>query len=179
MLSDATRQKLSAAGRKGGLARAKAFDAAYQSAARAAVKPEHLAASGLKGHAVCQKRYGEHYAAQRLARWRRTRPTGLERTVASWLDAAFISFSTECELVVGRAYADIVVRTADGRRLDIECNSDYFHSADNHGTDHVAKDRARDDLVRAAGYTVLRLAQADIESGAAKETLSKEIGIAL
>jgi hypothetical protein len=179
-VTDTRREQLRTWGRAGGIKRAQAFTAASQSAARANVKPENLLANGRKGNATCQRRYGAHYAARRLATWRSARPTGLERTVAGWLDAAWVSFSTEVELVAGLAYGDIVVRAADGRRLDIECNGQHWHQANDHaGQDRVTKDLARDALVRAAGYAVLRLAQADIESGAAKAILSKEIGVRL
>jgi len=171
MLSTAQLEQRRAAGRS----RAKAFDTAYQQAARANVRTESLTASAKAGNAACVKKYGPAVNARRAAKWRASRPTRLAQTVCGWLDSAFVPFQIEVELVPGKAYGDILVTGADHRPLDVECDGRYFHELPG----RAQHDAARDDKVRAAGYTVLRLAEADIASGAAKEVLSKVLGISL
>lgn len=140
----------------------------------------HQAAAGSGAQAVCRVRYGEHYAQRRLAAWRRKHPTGLERIVTGWLDQAWLAYATECELVPGRAFADIVVRTADGAQLAVECDSLTFHSVHPyHGEDRPAHDRERDEQVTAAGFRLLRLPERDIASGAGRAVLSEAIGVRL
>jgi hypothetical protein len=178
-LSEAQR----AARRKGGLARARQFTPESQAAARANVRPESLKRSGRRGYERCQEKHGPHFAARRLAAWRRPRPTKLEQTVRGWLDNGWVLYATECELVPGRAYADIVVFGADGRRYAIEADGRHFHDVNDHiGEDRPALDRERDALVRAAGYEVIRLSQAEIETEdgrAARARLSQAIGVTL
>ncbi len=171
MLSNAQIEQRRAAGRS----RAKAFTPDYQSAAQASRTPESLAASGRAGAQALVDRYGPAVHARRAAKWRKTRPTALMQTVCGWLDAAWVTYQIEVELVPGKAYGDIVLRAADGRQLDVECDGQYFHELPG----CAEHDRQRDDLVTASGYQVLRLSEADIESGAAKEVLSKVLGIAL
>ena len=170
MLTTAQLEQRRAAGRS----RAKAFDTAYQQAARARLTPEQLQLGGQATVLAQIAKYGPAVHARRVARWRKTHPSGLALTVAGWLDAAFILYELEVELVPGLAYGDIVPRL-DERLIDVEVDSTYYHGLPG----RAEHDAARDELVRAAGYTVIRLPEADIASGAAKEVLSQILGITL
>jgi len=171
MITEAHREHLREIGQRGGLARAKQFTTASQQAARACVSTESNAANGRKGFAAWVERSGPHAPARRLAAWRATRPTALIRIVAGWLDEMWITCSTEVELLPGKIYADIIPHVWP-RRIVIECDGQHWHEPNDHvGEDRVARDRERDAQIIALGYELLHLAEADIESGAAREQL--------
>ena len=164
--------------RRGGRARARQFTSEYQSAVRGNVRRESLVSNGKKGNATCVERYGPAVNARRFAMWRKTAPTALIKIVASWLDAWWLTFTTEVELVPGKVYADIVPSHRD-RRIVIECDGSHWHENNDHiGEDREARDLERDEMIRALGYELIHLAEADIHSGAAKSTLAQFLEIA-
>jgi hypothetical protein len=171
-LSPAQLEQRRAAGRKGGAERAKAFTPDYQSAARAQVKPESLTTSARLGHLACQRKFGAHYSTRRLARWRASHPTALIRTVCGWLNEMWIAnIGLDVEIVPGQVYADIRLYW-QGRALIIECDGEHWHDQNDHvGEDRPARDRERDEMIRASGYELLHLTEAEIKDGSGRARL--------
>lgn len=171
-LTEAQREARRENGRKGGLARAKQFTSESQRAARARVSAASNQANGRRGYQACVERYGEHFAARRLAAHRKQCLTPLERKVLKWLDAQWIHPAVEVEIVPGKIYADIVI-DQHPRKLVVECDGAIWHRDDPlHGENRVARDQERDEILKALGYEVIHLPQADIDSGAFEQNLS-------
>lgn len=157
-------------GQAGGLARAKAFTNAYQRAAQKARTRESLSAAGRKGYLAVVQQYGAEYATDRSADWRRKHPTELERIVMGWVDELGEAYSPEHKLAP-RLYVDLFL---ERRGLAIECDGNGWHSNSGpHHEDREARDRTKDQRIRALGHRVLRLAEADIRSGAARRQLGE------
>ncbi len=154
-------------GRLGGLKRAQQFTAESQRAARACVKTESLQAAGAAGFkAFCQK-HGPEAAAKRFADWRREHPSILERIVRGWLDEWNVFYLSEAVVEGCTVYPDFLIL---GLGLVVECDGRGWHAM------RSEYDSWRDELLRAQGYTVLRLAESAIRDGSAREILERHLG---
>ena len=162
------REARRAAGRKGGLARAKQFTSEFQRAARARVKRESLQAAGRKGYRRACETQGPDHAARRFANWRRAHPSPLEIIVRRWLDDLNEFYVSEAVLDGYTIYPDFLLM---GRGLVVECDGDGWHRM------RADYDRWRDQLLRANGYTVLRLPEKKIRDGSALDTLKQQLGL--
>lgn len=159
-------------GQAGGLARARSFTPASQRRARLAHTHENLSAWGRKGYEALVRERGLDYALGRAADWRRKHPTALEQIVSGWLEAAHESYEAEAR-VDDCLYVDFLLAT---RRLVIECDGAPWHrNSGPHGEDREGRDRTKDERVRALGYRVLRLTEAEILSGAGQDRLAAAI----
>lgn len=99
----------------------------------------------------------------------RTRPTSIERSVASVLDALGVSYLSQVPF--GKYVADFVIPE---RKLIIECDGDYWHSRPG----IPERDRKRDDWLNAQGYTVVRLWERAIRRGAALGAIKAVLEVA-
>ena len=97
--------------------------------------------------------------ASRLAK-----PTSIERAVSSVLSALKVEFLAEHR--IGPYLVDFYL---PAKQLIVECDGSYWHSLPN----VKERDARRDEWLRALGYTVLRLPEPDIRSGAAMVPLAK------
>lgn len=166
-MTEEQRAKLREAGRKGGLARAKQFTTESQRAARACVKRESLQRAGAAGYKRACETQGPDHAARRFANWRRANPSPLEIIVRRWLDDLNEFYISEAVLEGFTIYPDFLLT---GRALVIECDGDGWHRM------RADYDRWRDRLLRANGYTVLRLPEKQIRDGSALEILKSHLG---
>ena len=68
-------------------------------------------ANGKKGWQATVARYGQLFAGQVLAKWRRDHPSQLERTVIAWLDDFQVTYQREVQIGDDRsvAFADFVL----------------------------------------------------------------------
>lgn len=136
-------------------------DPERQRAVRANVRPESLAASGRKGYAATRSRFGSKWAIEVLANHRRAHPSKIVRLVIAWLNEFCVAFDLEHR--IGDTFADICCADFS---LIIEVDSNRYH-----GPAQTANDRRKTDLYRSRGYRILRLAEDDIKTGAAKDQL--------
>lgn len=141
------------------------FTPEFQRAARAKVKRESLQRAGAAGWASCAARYGNAWAGQVAAAWRRDHPSSLERQVSDWLHEFCVAF--EREVAVDGVYADFVVADFG---LVVEVDGARWH-----GQERQAQDAFKDDVFAKHGYHVLRLLEADIKSGAAHAQLDQAL----
>lgn len=157
-----------AAARKGGLARAKQFDSAYQKAARAKVRPESNSANGRKGfEALKAKRPG--LAARILADWRAANPSGPEQTVDAWL--AELGIEAERELSLFGLFID---RAAGNIAIEVDGGRYHGPDAPEAGT-RAANDRRKEDLAWALGFTLIRIPECDIRNGSGRAILEEHL----
>lgn len=115
--------------------------------------------------ANAMRRHWDSLTDKERAAWiksSRPRSSSLERTVAALLDALGIQYVAQES--IGRYVVDFFVAS---RRLVIECDGLYWHSRPG----MKERDARKDELLNALGYTVLRLPEAQIKSGAVIETL--------
>lgn len=152
------------ANRRGGLARAKQFTAESQQAARACVKRASLQRSGSKGFKAFCVKYGAEAAARKFADWRREHPSPLERIVRQWLDDMNVFYISEAVLEGYTIYPDFLIL---GKSLVVECDGAGWHAM------RADYDTWRDNLLRSAGYTVLRLSEKSIRDGSALPRLKQ------
>lgn len=156
--------------RKAGQARARQFTPEYQRKARAAQTRECCAIKGRKGFEALVRKYGQAHALEHLAKYRREHPNAVERLVIAWLNERGIAYQQEAQ--VCGYYVDFLVGQANGSQTVVEVDGRGWHSnIALHGQDRRGRDTLRDMALAANGYTVIRLAEADIRSGAAFEQL--------
>lgn len=143
------------------------FTPEHQRKARAAVRPESNRANGARGFAATAARYGRDFAIRASAQWRRESPNRLEQLVMHWLNEFQVAFEREAQ--IGRFYVDFLCRDF---HLAIEVDGRTWHTNHAlHGQDRAGRDRRKDDALRAQGYCVLRLSEAAIRDGSAKDAL--------
>ena len=88
-----------------------------------------------------------------------------------WLDEFQMAYEREKQ--IGRMFGDIVMEDI---KLVVECDGRTWHSNHSlHGEDRVSRDRRKDRMLRRHGYRVVRLSEADIRGGAAKDQLDVAI----
>jgi very-short-patch-repair endonuclease len=166
-LSQAQLEQRRAAGR----ARAKAFNSAYQVAARAQQSHESLAARGRKGFAALVRKHGKDKALEHLAEYRREHPTEIERRVAAWLDAHHVAYRREAS--VAGVYVDFLLD--DGTTV-LECDGAIWHANDPlHGQDRAGRDALHEMALAANGYRLIRLPEAAILDGSAFVQLEQQL----
>ena len=109
-----------------------------------------------------RKQSDDHVAKRLAASRKRTRDTAIERIVAAVLGEAGV----KCERWkrVGRYEIDIYIPAL---QLAIECDGDYWHSRPG----CAEKDAIRDEWMIRHGYSVVRLGEEEINSGAFKRRL--------
>jgi len=91
-------------------------------------------------------------------------PSGIERATWNLLDALGVEYETQYS--IGPYVADVFVRS---KNLVIECDGEYWHQRTQ------ARDARRDAYMIALGYTVLRLPEQAIRSGASREIVSRAL----
>lgn len=148
--------------RRGGLSRAKQFTSESQRAARSQVKKESLKRAGAAGFKAFAAKNGIEAAAKRFADWRRAHPSVLERIVRAWLDDLDVFYISESVLDGYTIYPDFLIMS---HGLVVECDGRGWHAM------RADYDRWRDQLLRRAGYTVLRLPEDQIRDGRARALL--------
>lgn len=169
-LTPAQLEQRRAAGRKGGLARAAQFTSESQSAARAHVRPESLSRAGKRGYLVTVTRYGPQHAADKLAAYRRAHPTSLEKILIAWLDDLGVTYRRE--YAVEGCYFDFYLPE---HTLLIEVDGAAWHGQTVHGEDRVSRDTWKTHTAAWGGYRLLRLAEAEMTTGAALNALLAEV----
>lgn len=163
--SSEARQRWLEGCRRGGQARAKSFTPEYQRQARARVKRESLQAAGRRGQQRLLERHGEEFRAECLAIHRRAHPSDLEIIVMAWLHRLGVSYLRDVR--IGPYFADFLVE-----RTVIEVDGEHWHTNNgHHGEDRETRDRAKDEILRALGYTVIRLSEASIRDESARDVL--------
>jgi very-short-patch-repair endonuclease len=93
-------------------------------------------------------------------------PSSIENTVANLLDALGISYRRQA--FIGRHLVDFFVKS---KRLIIECDGTYWHSLPG----RKENDARRDAYFQSRGFTVLRLPEPIIRSGAALAVLTERL----
>lgn len=169
-LTPAQLEQRRAAGRKGGLARAAQFTSESQAAARAHVRPESLSRAGKRGYLVTVTRYGPQHAADKLAAYRRAHPTSLEKILIAWLDDLGVTYRRE--YAVDGCYFDFYLPE---QTLLIEVDGAAWHGQTVHGEDRVSRDTWKTHTAAWGGYRLLRLAEAEMTTGAALNALLAEV----
>ena len=141
-------------------------DPERQRQVRAKVRPESNAANGRLGWETTKARHGTRMAAQLAAAWRRKNPNRPTRQVMAWLDEFCVSYELERE--IGTVFADVA---CPDWHLVIEIDGAAWHGVTVHGEDRSGRDAFKDDTYRTHGWRILRLSEADINSGAAFDQL--------
>lgn len=167
MITEAQREQRRQAGRKGGQARAKQFTSDYQRRARACVRPESNRANGRKGYAATEAKH-PGLAAAKLAEWRQNNPSTPESVVDTWLSEMNLTAAREVPL--GGLFLDRVVGLTA-----IEIDGDGLHGDRAPDAEARARNDARKEaLAWALGYTFIRLPEAAVRDGSARQTLETE-----
>ncbi len=151
--------------RKGGLARAAQFTSESQRHARSHVKRESLQRAGANGYKAFAAKNGPEAAARRFANWRREHPSVLESIVRQWMDDLNVFYVSEAVLDGFTIYPDFLILNG----LVVECDGAGWHAM------RAEYDHWRDELLRKAGYTVLRLSEKSIRDGSAFDILAKHL----
>jgi hypothetical protein len=125
---------------------------------------------GRRGAQTTLQRYGIKVLVEKLAAWRRRRPTSLELFVAEVLESLGIPFEREKVVAVGDTYwcLDFVVPGGSGGQdLVIEPGHQRWHGTveqTHDGTDHRALDAERYRVLATLGYQrVLTLSDTEID----------------
>lgn len=154
------------AARKGGKARAAQFTSEYQRAARARVSSESCAANGRKGARVTIERHGLEIVYRAARAWREAHPSRPERAVMrllarlGWSDYVreYEPFPGEC-LSVDFAWPHA--------HKIVEVNGRVHTVFDGDGQ-RAQRDAARVARLQAAGWGVLVLDEADLDTAEAQ-----------
>jgi hypothetical protein len=112
----------------------------------------------------------EEKAAKLEPVWRASfiaNPSSIERTVGALLDALGVTYLPQHP--IGKRF--VVDFFVPARSLVIECDGSYWHSLPG----RPEKDAKRDEWLRAHGYAILRLAEADIKAGRVLSSLSRVV----
>lgn len=118
------------------------------------------------GYEATKKKYGPLFALGFWREWRLANPTCLERTVIAWLDALGVSYEREYWFVGddGRVYLlDFLVNSS----LVIEVNGSYWHDM----PEGIERDERKARALHYAGFPLLTLSEADVNSGRGCEQL--------
>lgn len=147
-------------------------DSAFQREMRSRVSSESCSANGKKGFLATAAKYGRDFAVRMAAAWRRSRkPTNLEAKVEAWLYEFQLRY--ERDVPVGGYFADFLLSDLD---LIVEVDGHTWHTNHPlHGEDRMSRDRRKDRFLKRHGYCVLRLSEADIWNGNAKDQLDAAI----
>lgn len=167
-------------GRRGGLARARAFTPKYQRDARANVSSQSCARNGAKGYAALVAAGKGDLASKIAADYRFNNPSDLEQIVMGWLEELVVGFDrssrAQREVQVGSFWVDFLFKSI----YVVEVYGDAWHVNGHFQIDGVAvkgdveaKDRAKREYLEAHGYDVTVLTEADINSGAAYQTVKQ------
>lgn len=168
------RERMREAGRRGGQMRAKAFTTEYQRAVASLKSSEDLARAGRAGWKANVAKYGVEHAARQVAKHRLKNPSRLERAVAEFLDASGVGFEREAEVQLAAGIFFVDFRLADGRLIEVD--GAPWHASDSfHGEDRARRDRMRAAALVEAGFVVLRISEAEVNSGAAWLKIEKFI----
>jgi len=100
----------------------------------------------------------------------RAKASRLEKITCSLLDALDVKYQPS--FPIGPYIADIYI---PDRRLVIECDGSYWHGRPG----DAEKDARRDEYMKALGYTVLRLPEAEIKSGHSSFVLRSVLAVAV
>jgi very-short-patch-repair endonuclease len=166
-ISEERRAFLREIGKRGGQARAKQLTPEHQRKARSHVKRESLVQAGKRGYAKCCAKFGEDFAARRVAAYRRDHPTCLERIVMVWLDEMGVGYAIEEP--IDDVFVDFL---AFGTHV-IECNGETWHTcAAPHFEDRPARDQRKHTKLERLGYHVLWLSERAILDGSGRKLLA-------
>ena len=169
-ISEATREKLRAAGRK----RAKQFTPEYQRATQAKRSSESLSQSGKLGYQKLVELGKEDIAAQKAAEYRLNNPTCLEVKVSEWINEIHsfsMSDSTIREVQIGKFFADFVFGN-----LVIEVNGKVWHENGSFiGKDVESKDRRKYQTIGEHGYSILIISEDEVKSGRGKSRVQSAV----
>lgn len=161
-------EKLRAAGRKGGLARAKQFTSESQKAARAKL-PHELVVKGAKAGWKAVNDRNPGLAGRILANWRAKNPSVPEQTVDAWLTELGIEAERELSL-----FGLFIDRAAGS--IAIEVDGAGYHGPDAIDADtRAANDRRKEDLAWALGFTLIRIPECDIRDGSGRAILEEHL----
>ena len=147
-------------------------DPEFQREMRSRVSSESCSANGKKGFLATAAKYGRDFAVRMAAAWRRSRnPTNLEGRVEAWLDEFEVPYERDAQ--IGAYFADYLLRDLN---LVVEVDGHTWHTNHPlHGQDREAHDKRKNRVLRRHGYRVLRLDEASIRNGSAKEELDRAI----
>ena len=165
--------------RHGRLIAATRFTSAHQRMATLHHTREHRQRIGARGFAALASKRGMQYAAEQLARYRRANPSGIEQIVIGWLDALGETYLHDRPFMGYLIYPDLQL---PHRRLVIECDGKGFHGVDatrwlGAADDRATHDAYKDSIYAREGYTVLRLPEAAIRDGSARQMLMQSLGV--
>lgn len=163
-----------AGGRKGGKARAQAFTPEFQRMARSHVSHDACVANGRKGGIAYVQKYGMRRLIEQTRQYRFEHPSDLERIIADALQEigatdyereAYLFPKSHCHHNTG----DFVFRK--GKRV-VYADGAAWHNGKElplsfaDCADRRMRDEAYDNYLRARGWRILRLSEAEIKAHA-------------